>query len=55
MIINGDKFEGSHIWKIILKSKSLFGEDGKLKGKGGEVYLKVDLKLNKASLLGYGE
>lgn len=55
MIISGDKFEGSDIWKITLKSKSLFGEDGKLTGKGGEVYIKVDLKLNKASLLGYGE
>ena len=55
MIISGDKFEGSDIWKITLKSKSLFGEDGELTGKGGEVYIKVDLKLNKASLLGYGE
>jgi len=55
MIISGHKFEGSHIWKITLKSKSLFGADGNLIGKGGEVYLKVDLKLNKASLLGYGE
>jgi len=54
MVISGDKYEGPNIWKITFKSKTLFRNDDMM-GKGGEIFIKVNLEAKKASLIGYGE
>lgn len=54
MVVSGDKYEGPSIWKITFKSKAIFIEDDMV-GKGGEVFIKVNLKKKKANLMGYGE
>ena len=54
MVNSGDKYEGPSIWKITFTSKALFGEDNMI-GKGGGIFIKVNLKEKKASLMGYGE
>ena len=54
MVVSGAEYEGPEIWRITFKSKALFGEDGMM-GKGGEVFIKVNLKTKEATLLGYGE
>ena len=41
-------------WKLTFKDKKLFSTDG-LIGKGGEVFIEVNLTEKKVKILGYGE
>lgn len=54
--IENDIFGKGNIpnWKLTFKDKKLFSKDG-LIGKGGEVFIEVDLQAKKAKILGYGE
>jgi hypothetical protein len=53
LVLSGENYEGPQIWKVTFKARE-FGHD-KMKGKGGEVLIRIDLDTDKASLLGYGE
>ena len=54
--INNSKYIGPNKWYVVFKLKKLIPKDinGKL-GMGGEIFIEVDLKDNKAKILGYGE
>ena len=41
-------------WKLTFKDKKLFSKDG-LIGKGGEVFIEVNLEDKNAKIIGYGE
>jgi len=56
MVIKGQQYEGPHIWRITYKLSSLIPKDEMgMIGAGGEVFIKVDIKNNKATVTGYGE
>lgn len=50
-MVTGDTYIGSSIWHLTYKAKDLL-ERG---GKGGEVFIEVDMNTQQAKLLGYGE
>ncbi len=41
-------------WKLTFKDKKLFSREG-LIGKGGEIFIEVNLKDKQAKIIGYGE
>lgn len=50
-MVMGDSCIGPHIWHLTYKAKDLI-ERG---GKGGEIFVEVDMNTQQAKLLGYGE
>lgn len=50
-MVTGDSYIGPSIWHLTYKAKDLI-ERG---GKGGEVFVEVDMNTQQAKLLGYGE
>ncbi len=56
VLFGSDSCSGRHCWRLTFKLGSLVpqGPDAEI-GKGGEIFVEVDLKATKATLTGYGE
>lgn len=50
-MLTSGSYYGSHIWHLTYKAKDLIDRSGK----GGEVFIEVDMKKQEARLSGYGE
>jgi hypothetical protein len=55
-LIRGDDYAGPHLWRLTFKLKGLIPATSDAPvGKGGELFVLVDLSARKARLIGYGE
>ena len=54
--INNSKYIGPNKWYVVFKLKKLIPKDENgILGAGGEIFVEVNLKDDKAKILGYGE
>lgn len=55
-LIKGSAHVGPGLWRLTFKPKRLIPEktDAEV-GAGGEIFIEIDLVLNKAKVIGYGE
>ncbi len=51
----GTDYEGPAIWRLTFLDRGVIGEDGDLKGKGGQLFFKVDLEKGTVKEVNWGE
>ncbi|MDQ4119902.1 MAG: hypothetical protein M3209_00360 [Acidobacteriota bacterium] len=54
LLISGSDCCNPHIWRLTFLDKSLIDEKG-LRGKGGQLYIEVNVQTKEAKVLGHGE